>query len=128
MLNAGVLKYDATGRIRNTTAAPTERNAAVGCVQGLLSQAAASPVNIANGMGFTATGALAIDTAGAITHHAQGALPMTAASRLAVAVNGTVAYREAGLPFSSTGRLALATAEAPVLLDAFSNGFSSGFQ
>ena len=127
MLNAGVLKYDATGRIRNTTAAPTEWNAGIPMNQGLLCAIAAAPDYRQQGLPFMNTGHLAIQSA-VPAHWTQGGIGIGASGGVAVLVNaGTINARLAGLPFVDS-RLSLATAEAPTTTRSFSNGFSGGFQ
>lgn len=128
MLNAGVLKFDALGKVRNTTSAPADFNAGVGFNQGLLSVDLNSPTRWANGMPFVASGKLSVQTAGAVVGHSQGGLPINELGAIAIDTVATVSYWNAGLPYTSTGKLAFGTTESPIVESGFSNGFSAGFK
>jgi hypothetical protein len=128
MLNAGVLLFNGTGRIRNTTSAPTDGNGGTPTIQGLL---AAAPIvaveNFHDGTGFVADGRISIDSSGAIVAYSQGGLPMTVEGRIAVDTVQAITHYNAGLPFTVLGRLVLAAAEAPAVLNSFSSAFSGAF-
>jgi len=111
MINAQVLLFDAAGRIRNTAAAPTAFNAALGFANGLLSVDLNTPQRWANGMPFTSGGKLCVQTAGTVVDHAQGGLPINELGCVAIDNVAAVAYWNAGLPFTSTGKLAFASTE-----------------
>lgn len=130
MLNAGVLRFDANGRIRNTVSAPTDFNGGTPTNQGLLCVvlSAAAPGGYAQGMGFETGGQMSAEGSPSTTIPLQGGLQQGSATRrTGVAVVGTIAGYVAGLPVSAAGLLVLATAEAVAGTGGFSSGFSSGF-
>lgn len=73
---------------------------------GLFSDSLLAPEHYWNGFGFTAAGALAIDTVGAIDHYHQG-LPFTVAGRLCVEDAPVVRVGNGAAPFTASGKLAL---------------------
>ena len=112
MLNPGVLLFDALGKVRNTLSAPVEFNAAVPTTAaGVLSVDINSPQQWANGMPFVSSGRLSVQTAGAVVEFANGGLPINELGAVAIDTVATVAYYQAGLPYTSTGKLAFATTE-----------------
>lgn len=116
MLNGGVLKFDALGKVRNTNSAPvpSEYNAGVGLNQGLLSVDSTAPQYWTSGLPFTSSGQLSVQTTGTLAYYTQGGLPINENGCILADTESAVAYRQAGLPFTSGGKLALAEAEAPV--------------
>lgn len=123
MLNAGTLRFDALGKVRNTTSAPTEFNASVGSAQGLVSVDLNTPTRWANGMPFTASNKLCVQTAGTVAYHSQGGLPINEFGCVAIDTVAPVAYWQNGLPFTGGGRVAFAGAESPVAVHGFDTGF-----
>jgi len=112
MLNTGVLLFDALGKVRNTLSAPVFFNASVGfSVGSVLSVDINSPQQWANGMPFTNTGKLSVQTAGTVVEHSTGGLPINELGAVAIDTVATVAYYQAGLPYTSTGKLAFASTE-----------------
>jgi hypothetical protein len=111
MLNAGVLRFDALGKVRNTVSVPVDFNAGVGSANNLLSVDLNGPVRWVNGMPFVNNGRLSVQTAGTVVEHAQGGLPINEAGAVAIDTVAVVSYWSAGLPFTSTGKLAFAGAE-----------------
>jgi hypothetical protein len=111
MINAQVLLFDAAGRIRNTVAAPTTFNAAVGSTNGLLSVDLNTPTRWANGMPFISTGKLSMQLVGNVVGYAQGGLPINENGCIAADTSAAIAYYNAGLPYTATHRLAMATTE-----------------
>jgi hypothetical protein len=111
MLNAGVLSFDALGKVRNTGSAPVDFNACVGSLNGVLSVDINTPQRWANGMPFTSGGKLCVQTAGTVVDHAQGGLPINELGCVAIDNVAAIAYWNAGLPFTSTGKLAFASLE-----------------
>lgn len=127
MLNAGVLRFASTGRIRNTTTAPTDFNGGTPTVQGLLSYSISLPDTFNGGIGYRANGAVCIAVGGAPTHYVSG-LPVNSIGQLCAtqSVIQPVVW-VAGLPIGLDGLLALAPAESPVVVDAFDSAFSGAF-
>jgi hypothetical protein len=111
MINSKTLLFDASGRIRNTTAAPTEFNATVGSVGGLLSVDLNSPTRWANGMPFVTTGKLSVQIVGAVGGFSQGGLPINNNGAIGIDTVGAIAFYNAGLPYTEASRLAFAVAE-----------------
>jgi hypothetical protein len=111
MINAQALLFDAAGRIRNTTAAPTAFNAALGFANGLLSVDINTPQRWANGMPFMATGKLSVQVIGTVVAHSQGGLPINDLGAVAIDTSAAIAYYNAGLPYTAIHRLAFAVAE-----------------
>jgi hypothetical protein len=111
MINAQALLFNAQGRIRNTTAAPTAFNAALGFANGLLSVDLNSPQRWANGMPFVASGKLSVQVVGNVAGYSQGGLPINDAGAVAIDTSAAIAYYNAGLPYTAIHRLAFATAE-----------------
>jgi hypothetical protein len=103
MINSKCLLFDAAGRIRNTVAAPTAFNAALGFANGLLSVDLNTPNRWANGMPFVASGKLA--------GYSQGGLPINDLGAVAIDTSAAIAYYNAGLPYTAIHRLAFAAAE-----------------
>lgn len=133
MLNSTVLKFDAEGRIRftNTPAvAPGWGNGGTPMVGDLLAAVSTTVDDFWNGIGYDNSFGgvrIAMLAGGAIHHYTQGGLPMTVDNQLVTSTGASVAYRNAGLPFDSAGRLALSIAETPPTFDAFSTAFSGAF-
>jgi hypothetical protein len=127
MLNAGVLRFASNGRIRNTTAAPTDFNGGTPTVQGLLSYSITLPDTFVGGIGYRVNGAICVAVGGAPTHYVAG-LPVNALGQLCVTQSliQPVSW-VAGLPIGLDGLLALAPAESPAVVDAFSSAFSGAF-
>lgn len=111
MLNAGVLTFDVLGKVRNTVSAPADFNACVGSLNGLLSVDINAPQRWANGMPFTSSGKLCVQTTGTVVDHAPGGLPINEVGCVAVDNVASISYWNAGLPFTSTGKLAFASIE-----------------
>lgn len=126
MLNASVMKFDATGRIRNTTSLPTVLIAGAGFNDGLLSAASAPVLFYPNGNPTILGGQLAIQV-GNPDHYGQGGLPIAANGAVAINVSQPITHWNAGLPYTANGALAFATAEAPAVVDAFDSAFSGAF-
>jgi len=129
MLNASMLLYDATGRIRNANGAiypPTDFNGGTPTVQGLLAVSSSAAQAYNNGLPYRDSGALSA-SGSAASSSAPGGIPLTVSGLVAYDTVSAIAYWHCGLPFTSTGRLCFATAEAPASFKGFSNGFSSGF-
>lgn len=132
MLNARPIALDAGGRLSNipvaSIPAPKFNGGTPLSDLAELVTSATSPAVYNGSLGYDNAGALCIDTAGAIDHHVQGGLPVTAAGRLAVSVNLAVTAWNAGIPFDAGGRVALATASGFLNLHGFTTGFSqTGF-
>ena len=66
--------------------------------------ATSAPHHFANGLPYDSNSALAVDTVSAIDHYHQG-LPFTANGRLATAGAAAATYGSGAAPFSSAGRL-----------------------
>jgi hypothetical protein len=111
MINAQALLFNAAGRIRNTTAAPTAFNAALGFTNGLLCVDLNGPTRWANGMPFVASGKLSVQIVGNLAGHSQGGLPINDAGAVAIDTSAAITYYNAGLPYTAIHRLALAAAE-----------------
>jgi hypothetical protein len=127
MLNAGVLRFDALGKVRNTTVAGSEFNAGVESEQGLVSVSLNTPQRWHNGLPFMNNGALSVQNVGTVAYHSQGGIPINELGAVAIDTVGAVAYWNAGLPFTSGGKLAFAASEPPATLSGFSSGFDEGF-
>jgi hypothetical protein len=122
-VNAGVLLFSATGRVRNTNAAPANFNGGTPtAADGKLSWAAAVPTAFLSGLGFTPAGSLSIALGGVIAGHVAG-VPVAADGRVCAEVGAVTEY-SGGLPITATGRLALDVLNA---LSGFSDGFDGGF-
>jgi hypothetical protein len=111
MINSKVLLFNGAGRIRNTATAPTEFNAALGSVGGLLSVDLNTPQRWANGMPFVASGKLSVQTVGTVDGFSQGGLPINTNGAVAIDTAAAIAYYNAGLPYTAASRLAFAVAE-----------------
>lgn len=126
MLNAGVLKFDAAGRIRNTTSLPTDFNGGTPTRDGLLAGSNGVPNadSFVAGIGYLAGGGLAATNATPVAW--AGGIPLTAAGQVCVDATGAgvIAYYNNGLPYDASGKLVLAAPESPAGLSAFSMGFS----
>lgn len=129
MLNAGVLSFDAAGRIRVLSVAdfpapnfnggtPSSqlRELVVGP-----SASGYTPAVWVGGLPYTVEGALVTDKVGAIIAHV-GAVPLTA-NGVAGSEDQTVAYWEQGMPFDAAGRLAGTPPGIIINLHAFDSGF-----
>jgi len=127
MLIAGLLRFATTGRIRNTTTAPTDFNGGTPTVQGLLSYSIQPPDVFVNGLGYKTNGALSVAIGGGADHYVNG-LPVNLIGQVC-ATQSLIqpAVWVAGLPIGLDGLLALAPNESPVAQNAFSDGFSNGF-
>jgi hypothetical protein len=111
VLNAGVLLFDGTGRIRNTTTGPPNAfNAAIDTRNGLLLLSVGTPSVFVNGAPFDNVGALCV-SGGGIVGYAQGGLPITIDNQIAADNATAIGSYVAGLPFTTGGKLALAVAE-----------------
>lgn len=128
MLNAGVLRFDAAGRIRCTLSLPTHFNGGTPTNQGLLSGNNGVPNagSFLGGLGYLAGGDLAMFNAAPAAYI--GGLPVTAAGQLCVDATGTLTPNRwvAGIPLSGE-RVCLAAPEAPVTGTGFDSGFDGGF-
>lgn len=133
MLNAGVLAFDATGRIKALSIAdfPAPHfngGTPAGDIGSLVVAPYTSGYNpevYVAGLPYTAQGGLVIDVVGAIVAHVAG-LPVTAVG-LAASTDNPVRW-VAGIPIGASGRVCIAAATPPVNLSGFSNGFSGGFK
>jgi hypothetical protein len=125
MLNGGVLRFAANGRIRNTTAVPTDFNGGTPTVQGLLSFSPTLPERYSGGFGYRNNGAICVSVGGAVDRYVAG-LPLNTLGQLC-ATQSIVqpATWVSGIPLGLDGLVALAIEESPATLRAFSNAFSS---
>jgi hypothetical protein len=129
MLNAGVLRFDATGRIRQTASSSTDGNGGTPTIQGLLSAGNVAIEAGWNGLPYfnSGQGILCGQGIGTTVSFAPGGIPMNSAGMVEVDAVGAIAYWNAGLPYTAAHRLAVALPESPVAASAFDNGFDSGF-
>jgi hypothetical protein len=129
MLNAGVLRFDANGRIRQTSSASTDGNGGTPTVQGLLSAANVSPEVQWNGLSFfqSGQGTLCGQGFGDITGHAPGGIPINSQGMVEVNPTDPIDHWNAGLPYTAAGALAVALPESPTTASAFDSGFDTGF-
>jgi hypothetical protein len=111
MINAQVLLFNAAGRIRNTAAAPTAFNAAVGSNNGLLSVDLNSPQTWSNGLPLTNADRLCVQTIGTVVSYSQGGIPINENGCVAIDTSAAIAFHNAGLPYTAASRLAFAVAE-----------------
>lgn len=129
MLNAGVLRFNAAGQIRNTTALPTDFNGGTPTNQGLLSGSNGIPHadSFLGGLGYLAGGGLAVFNAAPVVWN--GGIGSTAAGQVCVDATGAgvIAGYVNGLPIDASGKLVLAAPESPAALDAFDTAFSGAF-
>jgi hypothetical protein len=125
MLNASVMMFDGSGRIRNTTAPPANFNGGTPTVQRLLSGDVVAPTAVLAGLAYGPGGQLC--TTAALPAAWQGSIPTSATGQVCVTTAGTVTHWGNGLPRVADGRLALAPAETPVVTNGFDNGFDQGY-
>jgi hypothetical protein len=111
MINSQPLLFNAGGRIRNTVAAPTAYNAAVGSNNGLVSGDLNSPQTWANGLPLTNLDRLCVQTIGTVTWFSQGGIPINENGCVAIDTSAAIAFYNAGLPYTAASRLAFAVAE-----------------
>jgi hypothetical protein len=127
MLNAGVLRFDAAGRIRNTSALPTDFNGGTPTNQGLLSWVGGAPVAFNGGLGYLTDMRLVAANAAPVAWN--GGIACSAASQVCVDGTGAgvITGYVNGLPIDAAGKLVLASAELPAVVDAFDSAFSGAF-
>jgi hypothetical protein len=111
MINAMPLLFDATGRVRNTTAAPTAFNATLGSTNGLLSVDLNTPQRWANGMPFVSSGKLSVQVIGTVVGYSQGGLPINENGCVAIDTGTAISFYNAGLPYTAASRLAFTVPE-----------------
>jgi hypothetical protein len=134
MLNAGVLSFDASDRVKALSVADYPApyfNG--GTPASLLQELVCAPVQAGysavawiNGLPYTSGGALVTDSVGAIVEHV-GGVPLTAVG-VAGSQDQAVAYWCQGMPFDTTGRIASTSFGAIINLSPFSTAFSEAFQ
>ena len=110
MLNASVLAYDATGRIRHTTAPPEYWAAGVpfaGPSLLCIDPTAGAVTRFHNGIGYQ--GAFIGTVVGSVDSYTQGGLGMNA-GRMCVSTAAPITHYNAGLPITAAGSLAIAAA------------------
>ena len=110
MLNASVLAYDATGRIRHTTASPEYWAAGVpfaGPSLLCIDPIAGAVTRFHNGVGYQ--GAFIGAVVGSVDSYTQGGLGMNA-GRMCVSTAAPITHYNAGLPITAAGSLAIAAA------------------
>ncbi|KPK73359.1 MAG: hypothetical protein AMJ84_02360 [Acidithiobacillales bacterium SM23_46] len=111
MLNHSLLKFDGSGRIRNTADAPTHFSGGLPFnADGVLCVELPGTVDHQhNGQGYAADGKLA-GVLGSVESFAQGGLPMNA-GRIVVATAAAIDHYNSGLPCSASGALCVAAQE-----------------
>jgi hypothetical protein len=129
MLNAGVLSFDAAGRVKALSVADFPApffNG--GTPASTLKELVVAPVGSGytpavwvGGLPYTVEGALVTDPVGAIIAHV-GAVPLTA-NGVAASTDQTVAYWSQGIPFDANGRIAGTPPGIIINLHAFDSGF-----
>jgi hypothetical protein len=124
MLNAGVLAFDAAGRIETTTALPEAFNGGTPTKGGALAYTVAVPSVRLAGIGYDSAGAVLLALNGAPTQW-QGGIPTDDLGRICANDAAPIAYWNAGLPFTLGGLLAVTPAIAPINLSAFDFGYST---
>ena len=128
-MNAGVLTFDAAGRITTLEVAafPSPRFNG-GTPTGDLGSLVLGSVTAArlNGVPYDAAGAVVANSTDAIVAWS-GGLPLCA-DALAVSFGQTPVTWVAGIPLDAAGRVCCAASAPPILLSPFSDGFSVGFQ
>jgi hypothetical protein len=110
MLNPGVLRFNAGGRIRTSNTAPSEVNGGTPTLGGLLSTINSAATVFVHGMGYPSTGQLAGTVAGAVSYFNEG-LAFTSANRVCLDEAGAITGYLGGLPRVATGALATAAPE-----------------
>jgi hypothetical protein len=115
MLNAGVLLFDASGRIRQTTSASTDGNGGTPTVQGLLSAGNVTIETYWNGLPFFGNGQGTVcgESLGVIVAYAPGGIPINTLGMVKADPIEPIAYWNAGLPYTAAGALAVAFPESP---------------
>jgi len=130
-MNAGVLAFDAAGRIstiRVTDFPSPHFNG--GTPTGDLGSMVINtgglppPVYVA-GIGYDNAGAICVLSAPAESY--SGGLPVSAGGQLCVSYDQTPVDWVAGIPLDASGLVCLATPTTPIDLSPFSSGFSGGF-
>jgi hypothetical protein len=111
MINAQPLLFNVGGRIRNTAAAPTAFNAAVGSANGLVSVDLNSPQTWANGLPLTNADRLCVQTIGTVVGYSQGGIPINENGCVAIDTAAAIVFYNSGLPYTAASRLAFAVAE-----------------
>lgn len=126
MLNAGLLSFDAGGRIRCTTALPKHFNGGTPMNGDLLCIVSAAPTRFVGGLGYDVSGALCVVNSAAEFY--SGGIPIAPGNLVAVDGAGVSvpSHWVAGLPITAGERLLL-TPAIPVSTNAFSSGFDEGF-
>jgi hypothetical protein len=111
MLNAGVLRFDASGRIRWTTALPLDFNGGTPTNNGLLAGNNAIPTRFVAGLGYVVGDGLAAFNSAPVNW--VGGIPLNANGQVCVDATGSavVASYVSGLPLTADGKLALAAVE-----------------
>lgn len=128
-MNAGVLAFDAAGRITTLNVAdfpsPHFNGGTPTGDLGSLVITTALPSAFVHGGGYDDAGALCVVTAAA-DHYLAG-LPYAVDGALCVSFDQTPATWVAGIPLDAAGRVCCATPTTPIDLSPFSSGFSGGF-
>lgn len=131
MLNAGVLAFDSSGRIKSISPPPSKVNFNGGTPTGELGSLVVADLgagpNYNGGLRYSDDGSLSVSNGGVIAGYVQGGLPVDLTGHLVVTYDGLPASWLAGIPFTSGGRVAVALPVAPTNFFAFSNAFSTAF-
>jgi hypothetical protein len=130
-VNAGVLLFDAAGRITTLDVADFPSpyfngGTPTGALGSLVIAENGIPAAFLDGIGYTEEGAVCVTIGGGDTEYT-GGLPVEPDGLLLVSFDQAVASWVAGIPLDAAGKVCLASPVPPFDLSGFDSGFDGGF-